>query len=355
MEENRAANEPFNEFQGATRINIVKVKYEWKVYNFSVCGKETGECIDSPKFSAPNDDIEWTLMLYPKGDTPENKDYLSLYLLFEQTKKTKKVEAKLKFSILDKHHHEHFEVRTIKHYKESIAHGYPAYEKRSEILNGNFLPNDCLTIVCKITAGRDIENLTTQVGGSGEPMLQMQRSQYQLTLFSNQESLWNNQEFHDVKLVASGKEFYAHKTLLAAQSPVFFAMFKNDMMERNQNHVDLVDVEYNVLEEAMRFIYSGKIKNIEAIINDLLALADKYAIETLKNKCEEYLFSKLSTDNVVDIISLSDLYNAGKLRKHAIDFFISHKEEIVNSNGFASIQNLQSNVLKEIIHTFMMK
>lgn len=64
-------------------------------------------------------------------------------------------------------------------------------------------------------------------------------------------------------------------------------MFEHEMEERKKNHVDITDVDHEVLREMLRFIYTGKAANLEKMADDLLAAADKYALERLKVMCEE--------------------------------------------------------------------
>lgn len=87
--------------------------------------------------------------------------------------------------------------------------------------------------------------------------------------------LFENQKFSDVTLAVSGREFQAHKAILAARSPVFAAMFEHEMEERKHNRVEITDVDHEVLREMLRFIYTGKAANLEKMADDLLAAADK--------------------------------------------------------------------------------
>lgn len=161
------------------------------------------------------------------------------------------------------------------------------------------MSSDCLTIARESTYGRDINSI-----GLSNDSIYLQEYQHR---HSNHESLFNNTEFYDVKLVASGKELYArNKAFLAAHiRPVFLA--NSNMKEKQENRVELVDVDYEVLEELLRFIYSGKIKNIETKAYDLLAVVDMYAVGGLKNICKKYLSRNLSKDNVINALSFDDL------------------------------------------------
>lgn len=87
--------------------------------------------------------------------------------------------------------------------------------------------------------------------------------------------LFESQKFSDVILSVSGREYYAHKAILAARSPVFAAMFEHEMEEKKQNRVEITDMEHDVLKEMLKFIYSGKVSLLEKMADDLLAAADK--------------------------------------------------------------------------------
>ncbi|KAG7266182.1 hypothetical protein CRUP_011413 [Coryphaenoides rupestris] len=54
--------------------------------------------------------------------------------------------------------------------------------------------------------------------------------------------------------------------------------------------------------------------------DNLLAAADKYALERLKVMCEEALCNSLSVENVADTLILADLHSAEQLKAQAIDF-----------------------------------
>ena len=45
-------------------------------------------------------------------------------------------------------------------------------------------------------------------------------------------AIWEQSRYTDVLLVVRGREIKAHKTILAAHSPVFNAMFENDLKEK---------------------------------------------------------------------------------------------------------------------------
>ncbi|KAL7293602.1 hypothetical protein TKK_0012689 [Trichogramma kaykai] len=107
----------------------------------------------------------------------------------------------------------------------------------------------------------------------------------------------------DVKLkTACGKEIPSHRVVLATASPVFKAMFNHDMIE-NKSSVETSEFPLTI---------------------DLLAGADKYQLEELKNKCGEILSAKLSTGNGIETLSVAVKYNMDCLKQKAADFIKLH-------------------------------
>lgn len=124
----------------------------------------------------------------------------------------------------------------------------------------------------------------------------------------------------DVTLIVNDRSFEVHKCILGARSPVFHAMFNVDMTEKQSNRVTLDDLDEDVMQELLIFIYGGKTPNLSRMATDLLAAADRFALDRLKVICEEALCSSLNVDTVCEVMVLADLHNARQLKKQAIEF-----------------------------------
>lgn len=74
------------------------------------------------------------------------------------------------------------------------------------------------------------------------------------------------------------------------------------------------DVEPDVMADMLRFIYTDKAPNLETMAAELLAAADKYALERLKVMCEEALCNNLTVENVSEILILADRHSAEQLK-----------------------------------------
>lgn len=147
----------------------------------------------------------------------------------------------------------------------------------------------------------------------------------------------------DMTLIADGNRFSVHKTILIARSPVFAAMFQHNIKEVHENEVDILDVDGDVLEQMIRFMYTGKVDKLDVLAGRLLTAADKYALEDLKQLCDRAIFENLSLTNVVSSLIIADRHNSVILKEQAIDFMkvnatrlVDHFTSLVLSSDQAS-------------------
>src|SRR5699024_7598585 len=101
---------------------------------------------------------------------------------------------------------------------------------------------------------------------------------YQLnsTLSTDYQSLLQSGKHSDLLLLVGGKEFAVHKAILAARSSVFERMLDHDTRENQEGIVEITDIDKDVCEQMLRYIYTD---NVDSIIDqygaELLAAADK--------------------------------------------------------------------------------
>ena len=148
-------------------------------------------------------------------------------------------------------------------------------------------------------------------------------------------------------------------------------MFEHDMEEKKNSRVEVKDVEPEVMAELLRFIYTGKTAaNLDNMAADLLAAADKYALERLKVRlnhqilisivvtdyfpaqvmCEEALCNGLTVENVCDVLILADLHSAEQLKAqvklHILTFLSRlHNNNCVNALNFSCFRRLNLSTL----------
>lgn len=262
-----------------------------------------------------NELIKWYL-LFCTDKTDLLKMPVSLTILEDGCEPN--LEASFTFSLLDQNGSIIVSKRTRKVLCDGDGYGYgfQQFEKLDFIMDpeNNIIKNDQLTIACAIHMDGSIvlkKNVTN-----------FSRS----TEFDDFEKLLTNSVFSDITIVVDGKSLHAHKCILASRSIVFDVMFKHDMTEKNQSVIKIEDIEAEVFSEFLRFLYTGKVNEIEKIVCKLLTAAEKYSVEGLKTLCEETMYNSLSESNALDYLCAADINRAEKV-KMAIIEWISIREE----------------------------
>ncbi|XP_012279108.1 speckle-type POZ protein-like A [Orussus abietinus] len=162
--------------------------------------------------------------------------------------------------------------------------------------------------------------------------------------------LWTSGQFSDVVLKVSNKQFPAHKAILATHSIVFRKMFESDMEEAKKDMVDITDVEDPTLVELMlKFLYLGPSKDIMDRALELIYLADKYDIETLKTTCSNALLKGLTVENSVDTVILASRHSLEELKSQAIDFIVENLDIVMKIPKYKELLTYPD-ILNDIIH-----
>merc|ERR1719273_1754803 len=329
-----------------TQVKVVKFNYMWTISNFSFCREEMGEVLKSSTFSAgQNDKLKWCLRVNPKGLDEESKDYLSLYLLLVSCNKSE-VRAKFKFSILNAKREETKAMESQRAYRfvQGKDWGFKKFIRRDFLLDeaNGLLPEDKLTLFCEVSVVADSVNISGQSNN-------VQFKVPDCRLSEDLGCLFENSQFADNVLSCGGREFQCHKAILAARSQVFQAMFSHDMEEKKNCRVEVKDVEPEVMAELLRFIYTGKTAaNLESMAADLLAAADKYALERLKVMCEEALCNGLTVENVCDVLKIADLHSAEQLKAQAIEFINTrHVTDVMETSGWKEMVKSHPHLIAE--------
>ena len=120
-------------------------------------------------------------------------------------------------------------------------------------------------------------------------------------------------------LVFQGAEVPCHKHVLAAASPVFKAMVGNQHLESIESKAN-IELSEEVGRAFVKFIYTGELE--EGMLKEhtiaLLELGNKYDVQELKDLAEGELLKQLDKKNMVQLVSIGDLFNATKIFEAAL-------------------------------------
>lgn len=330
--------------------------FRWTIDNFKNRAEEAGECLKSTTFTVNGPDelkTKWELEVFPKGRT-DNEDFLSLYL---SSIDDFKVTAKYDLHVIDEagmerqtHKGEAYEYDdTNGKYK---SWGWDMWLKSAEFEdNPDLLPDGNLTLKCKVTVFGTERVLSGTDKDAGNSDLLFARCQKQLSEhFGN---LFIDKQLSDVKIECEGRTFDCHQAILATRSPVFMAMFQSNMKEKDTKIVTIDDFKAEVVSEMLNFIYTGNVsdKDIGELGTELLAAADKYQLDLLKNICEERLCSKLKVTNCVEYLVVGDMNQTLKLRRMALKLAAENVDTIIDTDVFKDLFKHEPELAWEITKT----
>ena len=120
-------------------------------------------------------------------------------------------------------------------------------------------------------------------------------------------NMFTNGKFTDCCITCEGKEFRCHKSILAARSSVFDAMFSHNLKEKMNSSVEIVDLDSETVQDMITYIYSGKVGELDGKAKELLSAAEKYDLTDLKQLCEDSLGNNISKDNALGKIKIHHL------------------------------------------------
>ena len=158
----------------------------------------------------------------------------------------------------------------------------------------------------------------------------------------------------DVVIKVGDEKYSAHKIIIRARSPVFYAMLKNDMREKSKGFIDIPDCDPYIFRDFLLYLYAGKIDNISnENVCELYYMSDKYDVKELKKDCVEFLSNNLTVHIICDVILLATSHCECSLLSQATEFFIENAKDILVSvkwQQFVKENPVQANEL--FIKTF---
>ncbi|KAL3834021.1 hypothetical protein ACJIZ3_008757 [Penstemon smallii] len=325
--------DPNNSIESSSKsINeTVNGSHNFTIRGYSLAkGMGAGKYISSDTFSVGG--YEWAIYFYPDGKNPEDLSlYVSVFIALAS--EGTDVRALFELTLLDqsgkgKHKvHSHFD-RALESGPYSLKYrgsmwGYKRFFRRTSLETSDFLKDDCLSMHCTVGVVR------TRVEGPKLYSVPVPPSD----MGDGLKYLLDSDLGCDIVFQIGEETFKAHKLILAARSPVFKAQFFGLVGDTNVTHFELEDIEPSIFKAMLQFIYSDSLPNFDEIIGStsttstsaimmqhLLAAADRFALDRLKQLCEAKLCEKVSADTVATTLSLAEQHRCPQLKSICLKF-----------------------------------
>lgn len=292
---------------------------------------------------------EWILHYYPKGRLLRAENSTFVVSCFH----VETMEVTVEISLLD---HKHNKVLSKKSPNTCVSCNnpivFPEFFHTNNINESiktgiiNLLKEDKVFILCEIAIIKKNYVIEKPIINSMEfEPCETLKFDVDLDKF---EKLLEDKTFSDVVFQLCEKEIHSHKIILANKSPVFFAMFEHNMKEKQLNTVEIVDIDYSVFKEMLRFIYTGKFNEINNVADKLIVAADKYCLENLKKECEIVLCRNITLHNVVACLDLAVRCNTSLFKKKVFQFILSNKKLVLSKPEFKLLVKSDSDLMLEV-------
>ena len=141
----------------------------------------------------------------------------------------------------------------------------------------------------------------------------------------------------DITVRVNTKDILAHRSVLAAASPYFFAMFTGEMSEAKQNVVILKEVEPDALELLIEYCYTAQVKVTEENVQALLPAASLLQLTDVRSACCEFLKTQLHPTNCLGIMHFADIHSCQDLVSAARSYIEQYFTDVVASEEFLQL------------------
>jgi len=166
-----------------------------------------------------------------------------------------------------------------------------------------------------------------------------------LALAADLAALRKNGEVADMAITCKdGVRFPVHRSVLCARSDVFATMLK-------AGHIEIpVDLDKDTMEIFLVYIYEATLpENLNFDLAEvLMAVADRYRVNSLIETCVASLKPSLCADNAIRAAVMGDRYRNEAFKKDALEVIAGAKTQLSSMAGWESIDQYP-NVKSDII------
>eukprot|EP00092_Neocalanus_flemingeri_P017617 GFUD01019060.1.p1 GENE.GFUD01019060.1~~GFUD01019060.1.p1 ORF type:complete len:347 (-),score=78.78 GFUD01019060.1:221-1261(-) len=169
-------------------------------------------------------------------------------------------------------------------------------------------------------------------------------------------SIMKSEDISDVVIICDGKVIKSHKTILCARSTVFRKMLSGETLENLTREVKITDASVEAVEDMLKYIYTGEITDDLDLLNpELLYLAEKYGLSSLKFACGGSIVSSLTVSNCISsFISVERYFPPDSWVRKRIDVFLRcNAEQVIESEGLDDLVKKVPELLRDLMRAMI--
>ena len=168
-------------------------------------------------------------------------------------------------------------------------------------------------------------------------------SKHRQELLERLDILRNNDSFCDVTIAVNDKEFRAHRAILAAASPFFLTLLTSNMKESSEQliKVELEEATETVMEDALKYLYTGNVTVVEERAHNLIATANFLLLPSLKTMAGNVLKETVTTENCLFNYYFADKYECVELKEKCCEVINSNFSVVLETEDFFNLDQKQ--------------
>lgn len=165
-------------------------------------------------------------------------------------------------------------------------------------------------------------------------------------------TLLNNRQCTDVifRIQPEKKKIYANKSVIAARSQYFTALFTSGMQETINKEEDgklvvtVTDFTYKVFYAMLQYLYTDSLDfNCTGVTaGELYEISDKYNIEGLRDAMEESIIEGLNAETVIEVF-FGFGHRHSLIRKACLEYIQKNFGEVRKAGGIQKLEWTEEN------------
>ena len=164
-------------------------------------------------------------------------------------------------------------------------------------------------------------------------------------------SMRTNYSLTDTVLCVDHEEFSCHKSVLAASSAYFQAMFTSGLKESCQARISFSEVSSWILKGIIDYAYSGHLEINNENAQEMMAASNQFAYPRIAEACSEFLQQQLHSSNCLEIEKFAIHHNCLKLQKCANVYVLENFSTVIDHDEFLEldVEHLKKYISSDLI------
>lgn len=334
-----------------TQAETKRCTFTWRLSNFRSIKEKCGPVVHSDKFYTESPSVSWNLSLrFHRGRRNANEN-IGIYLHRTWGVSDKRpVFVEFSLHLVDKNQNCSCTVKMQECFNPVSRHGCDSLTDTENLLGHSetLLPSGTLTVRCELIEynGNYASSTRCSHFSANSDLLRMS---YVQNVRESLLELVSNDIACDVKVSSMDGCLSLHKSILCARSTKFAAMLENVDTYSSPHTIEILHTEPSILEILVSFIYTGEcIELTAAMAPNLYKTARRYNITDLGNICLDFLKSKITLNNVCEMLVSAHELEIPELKYIAKDFMCRFANDLMASRQWRDFSEEHPHLANEV-------